>query len=84
MSGFLKGFVSGFKRGQKKFGDSIAAIVNTVLLTVVYVIGVGFTTLFAKIARKEFLEMKTSESTKSYWTELNLGTRKKEDYYRQF
>ena len=37
------------KKGQKIFGEDIAIIINSVLLTFVYFFGVGFTFLLAKL-----------------------------------
>ena len=71
-----------FKKGMKGFGENITIIVNSVLLSLVYFIGVGFTSMFAKLIGKRFLDIKKNRET--YWDDLNL---KKEDlkrYYRQF
>ena len=95
----LKQFFKGFKKGMNNFGQNIALIINTILLTFVYLIGVGLTSIFAKIVGKHFLEMKLSKSWKSeisrtqkikdfrvgsYWSDLNLKKKKFEEYYRQF
>lgn len=74
----------GLKAGQKKFGEDIAQIINFILLTIVYFIGVGLTSIFAKIFRKSFLELKIDKKAGSYWEELNLDKKKMEDYYKQF
>lgn len=78
----LKQFFKGFKKGMSNFGHNIALIINTILLTFVYLIGVGLTSIFAKIFRKHFLEIKLSKN--SYWSDLKLKKKKLEDYYRQF
>ena len=78
----LKQFFEGFRKGMKNFGYNIALIINTILLTLVYLIGVGLTSIFAKIVKKHFLEMKLSKS--SYWSDLNLKKKPIEEYYRQF
>jgi len=77
-------FVNGLKKGQKKFGENIAAVVNLILLSVVYIIGVGLTSVFAKVAKKKFLELKIDEECKSYWADLDLTKKHLEEYYRQF
>lgn len=77
-------FFNGLKEGQKAFGEDISFIINLVLLSVVYIIGVGITFIIAKIVGKHFLELKINKNKESYWTKLQLGTRKKEEYYRQF
>jgi len=81
MAKIKKGFGE-FMDGSKMFGELISAIVNLVLLSVVYFIGVGLTSITARILGKKFIDNKTSN--KSYWKELNLTTRPFEEYYRQF
>ena len=70
------------KAGTKIFGDDIASIVNFLLLTFVYFLGVGITSIIARISGKNFLDLR--EKRGSYWSELNLSKRTKEEYYRQF
>ncbi|MBI2543297.1 MAG: hypothetical protein HYW24_03865 [Candidatus Aenigmarchaeota archaeon] len=77
-------FFRGFQKGMKGFGLNISTIVNTVLLSVVYVVGVGLTSILAKISKKRFLEMTISEEKETYWDELNLKKKSMEEYYRQF
>ena len=77
-------FFLGLKEGFKEFGENIARIVNSVLLSIVYFVGVGPTSLIARIVKKSFLETKIEKNKKTYWTDLNLGKRPKEEYYRQF
>tara|TARA_Y100000310_G_C20615600_1_gene780446 strand:- start:1051 stop:1347 length:297 start_codon:yes stop_codon:yes gene_type:complete len=78
----LKRFFKSFKKGMGNFGQNIALIINTILLTLVYLIGAGLTSIFAKIFRKHFLDMKLSKDT--YWSNLNLKKKHLEEYYRQF
>jgi hypothetical protein len=80
----VKNFLRGLKKGGKEFGDNIAGIVNSVLLSFVYFFGVGITSIFAKIFNKRFLELKIDKSKKSYWEELNLSKEELERYYKQF
>ena len=80
----MKGFFKGFKEGMKDFGEHIAIIVNTILLSVVYFVGIGLTSLVAKILRKKFLETHISKTSSSYWSDLNLKNKSKEESYRQF
>ena len=44
-----KEFFKGLKKGQKKFGENIAGIVNSILLTFVYFIGIGLTSIFKSV-----------------------------------
>jgi hypothetical protein len=79
----MKRFISGFKQGQRIFADTIATIVNVVLLSIVYILGIGITSITAKIFKKSFLEL-NQKSSKSYWRPLNLTKKPLEDYYKQF
>jgi len=78
----VKKLLKDLKDGNKMFGEDIASIVNFILLTFVYFLGVGLTSIIAKISGKHFLEFEKKE--KSYWSELNLDKMKKKEYYRQF
>ena len=78
----FKEFWLGFKEGQKLFGENIAVIINSILLTFVYILGVGLTSIFAKIFNKHFLDLTINKET--YWTSLNLSKKPMEEYYRQF
>lgn len=80
----FKEFIKGFKEGQKKCGGKITIIINSVLLSVVYFIGVGVTSLAAKMFGKHFLDLNTDENKETYWEELNLTKKPLEEYYRQF
>ncbi len=79
----ISDFFSGFRDGMKDFGDNIATIVNSALLLAVYLIGVGLTSIIARIFGKRFLDLR-KESRKSYWRDLNLKKKDIEEYYRQF
>ena len=76
-------FYKGFKIGMKNFGENIALIINTILLFFVYLIGVGLTSIVAKIFGKHFLEMKLSKKD-TYWNNLKLKKKPIKEYYRQF
>lgn len=80
----MKQFFKGFNIGQRQFGENISIIVNSVLLTFVYFVGVGPTSVVAKIFRKNFLELDIDKKSKSYWSKLNLENKSIDDYYRQF
>ena len=80
----IKEFFKGFKKGQKEFGENIAIIINSVLLSLVYILGVGPTFIFSKIFGKDFLDLDIEISRNSYWEELNLNKKDIEEYYRQF
>ncbi len=80
----IKSFFIGFKEGQKLFGETISAIINVILLTLVYFLGVGLSSIVGKISGKKFLDLKPSNNSDTYWTELNLTKKPTEEYYRQF
>lgn len=78
----MKSFLGGFKEGMKDFGYNISIIVNSVLLSAVYIIGVGITSIIAKLSGKHFLDMKLGKKT--YWEDSDLKGGPKKYYYRQF
>jgi hypothetical protein len=80
----LREFISGIKNGFKNFGTVISSIVNSILLTAVYILGVGITSIIAKISKKKFLQLKEPKDAKTYWTDLSLGKKPIEEYYHQF
>ncbi len=79
----MKDFIKGLKEGQKSFGESIGVIINSILLSLAYVFGIGLTSLIAKIIGKRFLDLRL-EKKQTYWEELNLEKKKISTYYKQF
>jgi hypothetical protein len=77
-------FFKGFKEGFAQFGKYIASVVNTILLIVVYIFGVGISAVIAKLVGKSFLETTIDEKKTTYWEDLNLENEPLENYYRQF
>lgn len=77
-------FLKSVGKGMKQFGENITALINTLLLLMVYFIGVGVTALIARFIRKQFLDQKTSKEAKSYWSDLHITTEEQKKYYRQF
>ena len=77
-------FLNELKDGQKKFGEDISRIINFFLLLIVYIFGVGLTSIFAKIIKHNFLEIKINKDSKSYWSNLDSSENKIDSYYRQF
>jgi len=78
-----KGFFSGIKAGFTGFSKIITAVVNFFLLLLVYIVGVGLTSIFSKISKREILDQKL-HNEKTYWSDLNLTDSNIERYYRQF
>jgi len=77
-------FFNGLKLGMKIFGENVSIIVNSVLLSIVYTLGVGITAILAIVVNKKFLEKKLNPKRKSYWTKLGLKKQPMNNYYRQF
>lgn len=69
------------KKGMKEFGETISTLTNTILLTLVYIIGVGITSIIARIVNKKFMKLETI-TKETYWE--NIEEKKDNDYYRQF
>jgi len=80
----MKDLFIGIKKGIKYFGSNTQLLINSLLLTLVYFIGVGLSSLIAKLFRKHFLDKEISKNCKSYWSALNLNKEHAERYYRQF
>ncbi len=77
-------FIIGFKEGVLEFGLSLNAFVNSFFLTIVYVMGVGLTSVFAKILGKQFLDTRIDQKSVSYWTENPQNEITIDDCFRQF
>ena len=77
-----KSFFDGFKEGFKEFSHIIINIVNFVLLTMVYIFGIGLVAIFSRISKKKFLNLKSNKS--SYWEDNLIEKKPIEKYFRQF
>ncbi len=77
-------FFKDVKEGFRLFGEVIATLINSILLLIVYLIGVGFSYLIIKLSGRQLLRKKVDKNIKSYWIDLNLKKEEMEDYYRQF
>ena len=76
-------FLSGFHHGFGKFGRSVANAVNSVLLCIMYFLGVGSAAIITRIAGTKLLKLDAQEK-KSYYTEVEIGGEPNDEYYRQF
>jgi hypothetical protein len=74
-------FFPGWKAGMHFFGILMNTLINTILLLIVYIVGVGITAIVAKIVGKTFLDTKKKDS---YWSELHLKKETLASYFRQF
>lgn len=70
--------------GFRDFGATIGVAVNSVLLFFVYIIAVGPVALIGRMFGKKFLDTEFSKEKESYWIPVDIGSRAKEEYYRQF
>ena len=73
-------FFKGFKDGFKEFGETITSIVNFFLLLIVYIIGVGITSLIAKATKQKLLELNFKDGRKTYW----IKHKEDVDFSKQF
>lgn len=80
----LKKIGKEFNSGQKEFGEDIARIINSMLLTVVYFLGVGLAWIMVKFNKTHVLDKETDPKAKTYWKDLNLTVKSIKEYYRQF
>jgi hypothetical protein len=78
----MTNFIASFKKGMQGFGQTITTLVNSILLSAVYLVGVGITSIIAKVFRKKFFELKLKKQ-ESYWVTIKQKENK-ENYYRQF
>lgn len=74
----------GLIRVIKQVGKKIGWVVTTILLIVIYLVGIGVSALIAKSIRKHFLKLKPEKDKTTYWlnktrTEITL-----EDFQRSF
>ncbi len=68
--------------GLKNFINDINLLLISILLVIVYFLGVGLTFIFAKLSGKHFLDKNKNPNT--YWSNLNLNEKPLEEYYEQF
>lgn len=79
-----KDFLLGMKDGSSDFGFGVSKVVNFVLLSFVYVFGVGLTSLVARLKGKHFLRMEIDKGAKTYFEDEPIMKKDKEEYFRQF
>jgi cytochrome c biogenesis protein CcdA len=67
----------------RKVGETVASIVNFIVLLIVYCIGIGITSLVMKTFGKKFLDLGTAQKD-SYWIKARVVKEPLSRYYRQF
>lgn len=80
----LQQYSNDFKKGLTEFGLNFNALVNLIVLTLVYLLGIGPTSVVAKIFGKHFLSLKIVRNKKSYWVKLDKASDNISDHLRQF
>jgi len=70
-------------RGLRVFGGFVSNVVNYILLSIVYALGIGPISIILKIFGKQFLVLK-SKNRDSYWVDRNVSKQSVEDYYKMF
>ena len=74
--------MNSFFEGFKDQSENISTIIISILLLIVYIFGVGITFFISRLFNKRFLKLGFEKNT--YWEELNLKKKEKEDYYNQY
>ncbi|MBT3407194.1 hypothetical protein HN415_00775 [Candidatus Woesearchaeota archaeon] len=74
----------GFKSGLKLYNEHIIIVVNSFLLTIVYIFGIGISYILLKLLNKRFINFKINKKRKTYWRKLEINKESIENYYRQF
>ena len=75
----MNSFLKGLKEGFHNFGLRVNSGVTAIVMTLVYFIGIGITSLISKAGKKHMLD--TSINKKSYWIKKENVN---EDYRRIF
>lgn len=80
----IKHFWRGFREGAGEFGLTVNVLITSALLLVVYLLGVGITSVIAKCAGKRFLQSGSEQPQNTYWSSLSRTIESTDDYYKQF
>lgn len=78
----LRKIFNAIKRILQPVGKIISTIVNFILLSIVYLVGVGLTSIIAKLFGNHFLDLKPKKA--SNWIEHKITKESIEKYYRMF
>lgn len=80
----LKSVLIPLQQGMHFFGERISTLVNTLLLSGVYLFGIGLPSILARLTGKQFLEMKLDRESPSYWRSIEEKEKSLKHYLRQF
>jgi len=78
----MKKIMKEYQKGILFFNKIILNLLNTIILFVVYFIGVGFTKLITKFLNIRTLNTKINKNKKSYWVKHEYDVNK--NRYRLF
>ena len=74
-------FFKGLKAGFGTIPHFVSKVVNFILLSIVYLVGLGPVAIIGKLTGKSYLDLKKSGST---WVDRSKDKKNEEDIYRQF
>ncbi len=77
-------FIKSIKNGLDIFSQNIITLVNALLLSLVYFIGVGITKLFTKLQGKRLLDTNIDKNKETYWQQVKEKSTHIDEYYKQF
>lgn len=80
----MNNLAKSFFEGMHLFGKKVTHFVNSILLLIVYLFGVGITSIIAKLLGKHFLELKIDKNKDTYWDDTNVSNREIKEYLKQF
>jgi hypothetical protein len=75
--------LKGFLQGAKTFLEDMASFNNFLLLSLAYFIGVGASALGMRLFAGKTTKA-TEKNPESYWTDLNIGGKPSDSYYRPY
>ncbi len=79
----IKLLFEGFKTGFKEFGYFISNILNSIMLLITFIFGIGLVSIYNKIKKKKFLKMNFNNE-KSYWQDKKNRNKTLEDSLKPF
>lgn len=80
----IKSFLIGFRHGNKEFTSSLSTLISVILLSFIYFLGIGLTSILMKITGMDFIAKRPDLNTQSYWKTLDVSSKNINSYYRPF
>lgn len=81
---FFYAVLKNWGKGMRTFGKDLGAVINSAILLIMYVFGIGITSVVAKVLKKKFLKLKPTKSELSYWVDLDVKKQDPDEFYKQF